>query len=216
LVNLLSRASSREPFPELDEQQRARFGARARSLSGLAWPDQAPELARFAGAFTVELEELETDPSLVVAHDLLDRIDRARRDLLGRRPERVSSGDPGGEWLCFFPGRSLSTGEAEIASRGFFDVLDRPPVGLWVEAIARRRTDSAAAHELAIVCWVPPVAVAPARAGREACRSGALAFLEEASAGLARQVCAIVEFRAIGSAGSRSPGSADDRHGRRS
>ena len=35
-------------------------------------------------------------------------------------------------------GRSLSTGEAEIASRGFFDVRDRPPIGLWVESISRR------------------------------------------------------------------------------
>jgi hypothetical protein len=93
-----------------------------------------------------------------------------------------------GEWLCYLPGRSLATGEAEIASRGFFDDLDRPPPGLWIEAIARRASGADSAEELAILCWIPEPAIASARAGQRACVTGSLASPDDVSPALSRQL----------------------------
>jgi len=190
LANLLSHKPIRDPFQAFDDHQRARFQERARSLWRTDWPGLAGELARAVESFVDDLEELESEPSLIAADDLLDRINRVRQPILSASPRRraVTPGAPGGEWLCYWPGRSLSTGEAEIASRGFFDVRDRPPVGLWVEAIERRRDRSSAANELAIVCWIPPEAVQRARAGREACTAGSLAYLAEVSDALSEQI----------------------------
>lgn len=193
MVNLLSSKLPSEPFPAFDDHRRARFEERARFLSRLDWPVCARVLSRAVEVFSVELDELESQPSLVAADDLLDRVDRARRslfdtpgDLAGRSAEPLA-----GEWICYWPGRSLATGEAEIASRGFFDVRDRPPIGLWVEAISRRCRSSREAYELAIVCWVPPSAISSARAGREACTAGSLAILAEVSDALNEQLVSI-------------------------
>jgi len=195
VANLLSDKHPSEPFAPFDDDQRARFETRARFLLRLDWPACARELARAVDGFSVELEELESEPSLVAAHDLLDRIARARESALGvafdSRGRTPGSQSLGGEWLCYWPGRSLSTGEAEIASRGFFDVLDRPPIGLWVEAIGRRRGVSLDAYELAIVCWVPPSAVRNALVGRDACARGSLATLAEVSGALNEQALGI-------------------------
>ena len=182
VANLLPRKHAREPFPGFDERQRARFEERARCLGGLDWPAAARSLARIAEAFPIELEELEAAPTLAAADDLLDRIDRARRPLLTPRARSPLVGD----WLCYLPGRSLSTGEAEIASRGFFDVLDRPPPGLWLEAIGRHAPSAGSVDELAILCFVPEIAKASARAGREACGTGSLATVEQVSPALSR------------------------------
>ncbi|MBJ18382.1 MAG: hypothetical protein CL933_03055 [Deltaproteobacteria bacterium] len=196
-MNLLPRGPSGDPFPAFSAPQRVRFEERARLLSRLDWPDCARELARVVEALTAELEELEDAPSLIVAEDLLDRIGRARRSLLKDRfsPLSATQAPLAGEWLCYWPGRSLSTGEAEIASRGFFDIRARPPIGLWIEAIGRRRGRSSAAHELSIICWVPPEAVRDARAGREACAAGSssLAFVSEISDVLNEQMRALRE-----------------------
>ncbi len=189
MVNLLSGGPPREPFPAFDDNQRARFEERARFSFRLDWPSHARELARAVDFLSDELEELEAEPSLVAADELLDRIDRARRALLDTVVESSSGpANPfGGEWLCYWPGRSLSTGEAEIASHGFFDARDRPPVGLWVESIGRRRSRSRSDHELAIVCWIPSGAVQRAQAGREACAESSLAYLAEVSEALDEQ-----------------------------
>jgi hypothetical protein len=188
MANLLSRKDSREPFPTFDEIQRARFEERARCISGLEWPGSARALARSVDGLSLELEELEAAPALAVAHALLDRIDRARRPLLPRAPAPAPASRLRGDWLCYLPGRSLATGEAEIASRGFFDVADRPPPGLWVEAIGRRARGPRDAFELAILCWIPEAALDSARAGRRACRTGSLATLGEVSAALEQQI----------------------------
>jgi hypothetical protein len=195
VVNLLSDKRPAEPFPPLDDDQRARIEQRVRVLSRLDWPDCARDLARAVAGVSAELEELENEPTPVVAQDLLACVARARHSLLDASsgPSAGTPGSPplGGEWLCYWPGRSLSTGEAEIASRGFFDVRDRPPLGLWVEALGRRRGRSLEAFELAILCWVPPSAVRSARAGRDACASGSLTNLADISDLLNEQVLSI-------------------------
>lgn len=198
MANLLSRKRDREPFPEFDEHQRARFEERARCFSGLDWPGSARELARCTEAFSLELEELETAPSLAAAHDLLDRLDRARRLIL-RQPAQSALA---GEWLCYLPGRSLATGEAQIASRGFFDELGRPPPGLWLEAIARRAPGTGVAQELAILCFIPEAAIASARAGQGACLTGSLACVEDVSPALAQQLRGIDDVSGPDRAGS--------------
>ena len=70
------------------------------------------------------------------------------------------------------------TGEAEIESRGFFDVRDRPPVPLWIEAVSRSLPGRSGLHEVAVLVFVPEDCVAFARAGREACPNGSLYFLD--------------------------------------
>jgi hypothetical protein len=175
----------------LDETSRARFEARARRLVYKDWAQVARPLARAVSEHESLLEELEIEPSLVAAQDLLDRIDRVRRPILATAADRSSSTDAG-QWLCFWPGRSLATGEAEVASRGFFDLRDRPPLGLWLEVISRRGRASPGVFELAVVCFVPASEIARAHAGRDACTTGSLAFLEEVSDAHVSQVETLV------------------------
>jgi hypothetical protein len=92
--------------------------------------------------------------------------------------------DEAGLWLCHRPGRSLESGEAEVASRGFFDVRDRPPLGLWVDAIARPWPSRPGRFEVAVLCWIPADAAGRARAGRLHCPTGALALFEEVVSGV--------------------------------
>jgi hypothetical protein len=191
VVNLLSSKSPDSPLSVFDDSQRARFEERARFLLRLPGGDATwRDLAGLVEASSLEFEELESDPSLAAAEELLVRIDLARRELV----ESIESAPPGasesdtGEWLCYWPGRSLSTGEAEIASRGFFDVRDRPPVGLWLDAIGRRRSTSVDAHEVVILCWVPPAAIERAWAGVKACSAGSLSALSDISHPLSEQI----------------------------
>lgn len=191
MVNLLPKASA-PPFADFDRDQRARFEERARCVFALA--ATATATARFATGlaetFETELEELESSPTLVVAQALLDQLHQARTALVAT-PAPAAQADPrSGRWLCYSPGRSLSTGEAEIASRGYFDVLDRPPILHWVDAIDRPLSPGSAAREVAIITWVPEEAVERARAGRSACRTQGLAFLDEVADGLSAQLAA--------------------------
>ncbi len=112
----------------------------------------------------------------------------------------------GGDWLCHRPGRSLATGEAEIASRGYFDVEDRPPIGTWIALIVRSaggsaggsrgrsRGESAGASAddaLAIAAWVAAEDVERARAGCRASPNGAVALLSEQAPEIYAQLRAI-------------------------
>jgi hypothetical protein len=143
------------------------------------------------------MEELESETSFVTALDLLDRIDRARaealagaidRDDWSEGPPGSSSSPPYGELICYRPGRSLSTGEAAVASRGFFDVLDRPPIGFWIEAIARPIDSSREKFEPAVIAWIPAADVERAAAGCQVCTSGSLTALGEMSEKLVHQL----------------------------
>lgn len=143
------------------------------------------------------MEELESEASLVTALDLLARIERARAEVLAEAIDRGdlregppgwSSSPPYGELICYRPGRSLSTGEAAVASRGFFDVLDRPPIGFWIEAVARPIDSSHEKFETAVIAWIPAADVERAAAGCEVCTSGSITMLREMSEGLLHQL----------------------------
>jgi hypothetical protein len=154
-------------------------------------------LERSVGAFEAQIEELESEASLVTALDLLDRIERARAGALAgaidrgdwrEGPPGSSSSPPYGELICYRPGRSLSTGEAAVASRGFFDVLDRPPIGLWIEAVARPIDSSRERFETAIITWIPAADVERAAAGCQVCTSGSITMLGKLSERLVHQL----------------------------
>jgi len=199
LVNLLSRTESPEPFPPLDPEQRARFESRLRTLAfAVGSSDFLRRFERSLGAFEGLLDELESEPSLVTALDLLDRIECARVEASAGAVHRGARGEgstgsasppPKGGLISYWPGRSLSTGEAGVASRGFFDMLDRPPIGFWIEAVARPTDSTREKFEIAIIAWIPNDDVERAAAGRRACLRGSLAMLDEASKALAGQLC---------------------------
>ena len=183
MANLLGTPASKGRFEPLDASALERVAARAPAIA--AWVPETGSDARLAEALAVELDELEASPDVAAVQALLARID-------AHRVEGVAAGDPLA-WLVHFPGRSLETGEAEVASRGFVDARDRPPLGLWCEAIARRAAAPARGVEVAVLCGVPPVAREAARAARAGCRSGALVWLEEVSEPLLVQLAGRVE-----------------------
>jgi len=188
MANLLSRTQSPTPFPAFDPDQRARFDERARFVVQAPWSALQrvhEELVQLHGS---ELEELDEAPSVASAQALLAQLDAARRDGLTDATEGAVGGVSGVRWLLFRPGRSLSTGEAEIASRGFYDVADRPPLSLWVEAVGRPRAEGSQETEVAILCAVPEAVCDAAAAGRDVCSSGALAWVEELAPPLAEQL----------------------------
>jgi hypothetical protein len=216
LANLLPRTTSLRPFPGLDPEQCHRFGERLEILVDvLEGSEGLAQLERRLLAFEVSLEDLEDGTSLVTAHDLLEGFDRARREILGERDEigerdahnsasapltpnlSTESGGstPRGELLCYWPGRSLSTGESEIASRGFFDVMDRPPLAYWLEAVARPAGATDDAFEVAILVWVPVLEFGRVQAGRRACGNGSLALLREVSPDLVVQLAPMIDDR---------------------
>jgi hypothetical protein len=163
----------------------------------LSSSDFLAQLERSVRAFDGQLEELEGEASLVTALDLLDRIERARAEALAGAIARgdwsegrtgSSSSPPYGELIGYRPGRSLSTGEAAVASRGFFDVLDRPPIGLWIEAVARPIDSSRERFETAIITWIPAADVERAVAGCQVCTSGSIMMLGKLSERLVHQL----------------------------
>jgi hypothetical protein len=197
-VNLLPATESREPFPSLDPEQCVRFESRLRSVALLASSsDRIVRLEQRLSAFEGQLDEFESDASVVTAFDLLDGLERARVEVSDGPADRVALAEslngslrlqPFGELICYWPGRSLSTGEAAVASRGFFDMLDRPPIGFWIEAVARPIDSTREKFEIAIIAWIPNEDLERAAAGRRACTSGALATLSETSQALERQL----------------------------
>ena len=205
MANLLSRTAVRKSFPALDPEQRARFESRfARLVSLLASADSVRVLERNLDALEPQLEELESEASLVAALDLLHGIEGARLEAIAATKPRRDSGDArtlsplgptGGDLICYWPGRSLSTGEPNVASQGFFDDFDRPPIGLWLEAIARPRESSREEFEPAIIAWIPEVDVDRARVGCRACTSGSLALLSDVSKELSRQLRPVLDGR---------------------
>ncbi len=150
-------------------------------------PMRLTSLEREFANFEASLEELESAPSVVTALDLLVEFDRRRVAVASELDDRNI--DPiGGELICYAPGRSLSTGEAELASRGYFDVLDRPPLANWLEVIARPSALSERAFEVGILVWVPESETSRALSGRKACGTGSLALLREVSTTLDEQL----------------------------
>ena len=169
MANLLPR--HRAPFPALTEAQRARVERRARSIVG-RWDVLRLDGADLAERLAPELDDLDEAPALASAQAILADIEFWRDE---RRSDDDRIGEPA--WLLYRPGRSLRSGEAEVASRGFFDVADRPPPSVWVEALARPRAVGSSESEVGILCAIPAAVRGAAEAGVDACPSGALAWL---------------------------------------
>lgn len=204
-----------------DAAECARIGARLGGLFRVFAAGQLAGLDGLSESLASELEELDATPDPALGQALLDSIGMARHAL---QTERSSSGigdrvagDPGeraaGTFVCHLPGRSLSTGEAEIASLGWFDAMDRPPLACWVGLLAWR-DPSAREDRMAVVAWIPPDLRERVEAGIRACPSGALVRLEDVSRdaadqgrALALRALAAQAPRACGPAGSRPPGS---------
>jgi hypothetical protein len=205
MANLLPRASERDEFPALDPDRLARCAARVSSAARLGRrTDVLARVGRGVEALTVLLEELETDPAPTVADELLEAIEQERRRMLeaiegqGRTglaangSELTAATPPapevGGLWLVYRPGRSLGTGESDLASRGLFDARDRPPLGCWIEAVARTEAGRPGRFDLAILVWMPEAERARATAGCEASATGALGPLASLSSRLLDQL----------------------------
>ncbi len=188
LVNLLSDKRKRSPLPTLDSEQFRRFQLRLeRLLLALGKPLILKRLERECATYEASLEELESAASLPTAEDLLDVFDRVRAGLTSELNDR-DVGPSAGTFFCYWPGRSLSTGEAELASRGYFDVMDRPPLANWLEAVARPMASHKQEFEVAILVWVPEADFERAQSGRRACGTESLALLSEVSTRLADQL----------------------------
>ncbi|MBY0399852.1 hypothetical protein K2X89_06120 [Myxococcota bacterium] len=203
MVNLLGRRGGSTAAPGFDRAQADRIEARLRDLFTLAVGDRLPGIDPLASDLEAELEELDATSSPVAAEGLIAALDRLRqsacaqasRDALDPNPWVDSSSRAlPGDFVCHRPGRSLGTGEAEIASRGFFDVWDRPPLVTWIGVL--QGTPESVADGLWIVAWVGVEALEAARAGCRACPNGALAHIDDVSASAAEQLraaaCAVL------------------------
>lgn len=198
MVNLLGRAGRPVVAPCFDARAVDRIEARLATLFGLAVGGGLARVARTADGLAVLLEELDAVPSRLAVEDLLEGLDGLREEAfevgaaVARDAEALARD---GGFVGHRPGRSLATGEAEIASRGYFDAADRPPIATWLGVL-----DAASADEVGgvwVVAWVEPREVERARAGCRACPSGALAWLDDVSAPAAEQLreCALAAAR---------------------
>jgi len=193
MANLLSRRPPPDPFPALTNDQRDRLQSRLAAVAALGAEARQSLTRRAQSELEAELDELESAPLLVTALELLDRLDGLRAGLDGSvSPVPRSDALVEGGLVLYRPGRSLETGEADVASRGYFDGLDRPPLAGWLEAVGRSHSTAPDGFELGLICWVAASDLARARAGCEACASSALTLLEESLEPLGRQLSGLL------------------------
>lgn len=208
MVNLLASRTAKVGSICLDAEPGGQVEARIATLADLVRRRGFEPDGPFFRVFDGELEELAESPSRVAALALLVAIDGLRRERVAmlssgdgdleseeatiasalpgagsRKSDWALAADraaplAGGDWVCHRPGRSLATGEAEIASRGYFDVEDRPPIGAWI-ALLVPASGADEADALGIAAWVEAKDVERARAGCRACPNGAVAMLSE-------------------------------------
>ncbi|MFO0688531.1 MAG: hypothetical protein U0900_07475 [Myxococcota bacterium] len=199
MVNLLGRHGRPADPPRFDGPSLARIGARLPVLLGLRDAGALAAVARRAEALAAALEELDAEPTRLAAEALLEAVDglragaaRAAGTVHGVDPSAAASAAPRpphdleGGFLAHRPGRSLATGEAEIASRGYFDACDRPPLATWLGLLDS--TSAGFEGGLWIVAWVAERDVERARAGCRACPNEAIAWLDDVSPAAAEQL----------------------------
>lgn len=195
-MNLLSGRPRPDPFPELDKRAWVALQGRLGRCVAFRQDGLRASFQARAEILAGELDELESAPSLVSASSLLNAIDQMRSEVLadasGHASDNMRALDtPSEAWagslLCYFPGRSLSTGEAEVASRGYFDVFDRPPLWNWVSVVGRRVGRAAEDFEVGILAWVAAEDAARALDGCDVSAAPSVAAIEKASESIAAQ-----------------------------
>ena len=207
MVNLLERRAAGGGFARFDPLQCERIEVRLSLLAELARHDRLGPEALDSALLASEIEELDSAPTRVAALALLETIDALRREAvaalsvdlsgpsdLARRAGLLEDAD----FVCHRPGRSLNTGEAEIASRGYFDAEDRPPLACWIGVLTSSATSAGDDADFVIVAWTSPGDRARARAGRQACPNGALALIAELSPPAAEQLRGCAAIAAAG------------------
>lgn len=185
MVNLLGRRTLPDAPPRFDPSVRPALEARLASIFALARAERLGAVARATAELAAELEELDGlagASGRLGAESLLAAVDRLRREALvgtsARHPGARVPGVPG-DFVCHRPGRSLATGEAEIASRGYFDEWDRPPLATWLGVLPARADEGGS--DVYVVAWIAASDCERAWAGIRACPNGALVRLEEVS-----------------------------------
>lgn len=118
---------------------------KAACLEAAAWCDLEGKLAAFR---TEALRPLLPDwPTAREFEVALDMLRRGRRELLrGRTSIRL----PEGRLLVCQVNESISSGESEHETSGFFDVDDRPPWDTWLWLVPSSTMDV-----VTLVSWVP-------------------------------------------------------------
>ncbi len=199
MVNLLGSRAPIDGLECLEAGPRGRVEARLAVLAELVECGRLDDLRPALDSLEVELEELASSPSRVSVLALLEALDGLRRgvrDGLRARADAIEAASRAallarGDYVCLRPGRSLATGEAEIASRGYYDVEDRPPIASWIAALASAAGPSRECDDIAIVAWIPPSDLERARAGSRACPNGALILLSDLAPEVHRQLRAL-------------------------
>ena len=117
----------------------------AARLDTAAWCELEGKLSAFR---TETLRPvLEDWPTASAFEAALDMVRRRRRELLRGR---TSNGLPEGRLLICQVNESISSGESEHETSGFFDVHDRPPWDTWVWQLPSSSIDV-----VTLVSWVP-------------------------------------------------------------
>jgi hypothetical protein len=116
-------------------------------------------------------------PAVGELREVLETIRRRRRDLLANDP--IPQSTRGRLLACEF-NASITSGESEHASDGFFDIHDRPPWDTWVWVLQSESPDPI------LLAWVPQSVVDQVEAGIAMNPYGCIYWLEDAPADIAR------------------------------
>lgn len=217
MVNLMERRAAGGDFARFDPQQCEQIAARLSRLALLARHDRLEPGALDTASLASEIEELDSAPTRVAAFALLETIDALRREIADRlASDRLDPAESvlraallrDGNFVCHRPGRSLVTGEAEVASRGYFDAEDRPPLACWIGLLGSDSPGAESEADFVIVAWTAPGDRERVRAGSRACPNGALALIAEISPPAAEQLRACAAVAAAGS--SKAPDAGGD------
>jgi len=126
-------------------------------------------------ALEPDLEESASLPALAAALAVLAERRAERVAAAAPRAPEVSA--PGRLLICEF-NMSIGSGESEVASRGFFDVMDRPPWDTWLVAFGRTHHSQPDQPIECLLSWVPETAVETVDAGVRANRCRCLRWLD--------------------------------------
>jgi hypothetical protein len=173
MVNLLGRDQRQPPTRiSLDAHTQALLAERLpAAFARAAQVDGSRPLAQRHR--TPDLEpDVEDEPSLAGFEAALHELAGRRRALLpgsaaaGQGPDAAVSA--GARLVVVEVDTSVADGLAEAASRGFFDLDDRPPWDLWLVAFGVTRPSQPEAPGIGLVALVPEDCIAVAEAGRRA------------------------------------------------